>query len=187
MKTIYCTATSLDGFIADRDNSLDWLMQFGDPGDSFQRFLDEVGALAMGSTTYQWMLDNHVFAAGGPNPWPYRVPAFVFTTRQLRVVPGADIRFVKGDVAPVHREMTKAAAGKNLWIVGGGELAGLFYDQNLLNEIIVHLASITLGGGGAPLFPRAMKKPLELVEFSKMQEGLIEIRYRVPRSEGSRG
>lgn len=185
MSTIYCTATSLDGFIADRNNSLDWLMQFGDPGDSFQRFLDGVGALAMGSTTYQWMLDNHVFAEGGPNPWPYRVPAFVFTSRRLRAVPGADIRFVKGDVAPIHAEMSKAAAGKNLWIVGGGELAGLFHDQNLLDEIIVHLASLTLGGG-APLFPRVMKTPMELVEFSKMQKGLIEIRYRVSPAEGSR-
>lgn len=180
MKTIYCTATSLNGFIADENNSLDWLMQFGNPGESHQRFVDQVGALAMGSTTYQWLLDNHVYSPQGENPWPYKIPAFVFTSRQLKAVPGADIRFVKGDVALVHRKMIGAAAGKNIWIVGGGELAAKFYDQNLLDEVIIHLTSITLSGG-APLFPRAMKKPMELVHFGKMQEGIIEVHYKISK------
>lgn len=178
MKTIYCTATSLNGFIADENKSLDWLMQFGEPDESFQKFMDGVGSLAMGSTTYQWMLDNHVYSPKGENPWPYRIPAFVFTTRERREVPGADIRFVKGDVGPLHRDLAEAAKGKNVWIVGGGELAGRFHDRGLLDEIIVHLAPVTLGGG-APLFPRAVTKPMELLGVHKMQEGLLEIRYGI--------
>lgn len=59
METVYFAASSLDGYIADKNNSLDWLFQFGEPiGNYIGKFLDTVGALAMGSTTYQWILDH---------------------------------------------------------------------------------------------------------------------------------
>jgi dihydrofolate reductase len=54
---------------------------------------------------------------------------------------------VNGEVRPVHRQMTAAASGKNIWLVGGGELVGQFHDYGLLDEIIVQIASVTLGGG----------------------------------------
>ena len=180
MKTIYCTATSLNGFIADENNSLDWLMQFGDPGESFQKFLDQVGAVVMGSTTYEWILSNLVPSADGASAWPYKFPAFIFSTRDLKPYAGADIRFVKGDAGAAHKEISRAANGRNIWICGGGELAAQFYDQGLLDEIILHLTSVTLSGG-APLFPRAMKKPMELVSHTKMQDGILELHYLIQK------
>ncbi|HTG84102.1 MAG TPA: dihydrofolate reductase, partial [Gemmatimonadales bacterium] len=80
MKTQYFTATSLDGFIADPDDSLDWLFPLGDISEtSYPSFIRDVGALAMGSATYQWML-RHVVGpeADHPQPWPYDLPAWVF-------------------------------------------------------------------------------------------------------------
>jgi dihydrofolate reductase len=65
----------------------------------------------------------------------------------MPATPGADIRFVRGDVRPVHQAMVVAAAGKNVWIVGGGELAGQFHDQRLLDELFVQVGSVTLGAG----------------------------------------
>lgn len=180
MKTIFCTATSLNGFIADEKNSLDWLFQFGEPGEAFHRFFESVGTIAMGSTTYQWLLDNHVYSSNGENPWPYTIPCFVFSSRDLKKVPSADIRFVKGDVSPVHEEMKNLAHGKNIWIMGGGELAAKFYDQHLLDEIIIHLAAVTLSGGAA-LFPRKMAKPMKLLSVNEMQEGLIEVHYEITK------
>jgi dihydrofolate reductase len=57
MRTQYYTATSLDGFIATEDDSLDWLFPLGDINDtSYPSFIAQVGALAMGSATYEWML-----------------------------------------------------------------------------------------------------------------------------------
>ena len=126
MKTQYFTASSLDGFIADPEDSLDWLFPLGNLSDtSYPAFIREVGALAMGSATYEWML-RHVVGpqADHPQPWPYQQPAWVFTTRTLPIVPGPDIRFARGDVRPVHQTMVDAARGKNIWIVGGGDLAG---------------------------------------------------------------
>ena len=112
--TQYYTATTLDGFIADPWNSLDWLFtrarDDGGPLD-YDAFIAEVGALAMGSTTYEWLLDH-------TEEWPYDIPCWVFTHRSLRIVPGASIELVSGDVAPVHERMVAAAGGRNVWIVG---------------------------------------------------------------------
>jgi dihydrofolate reductase len=184
MKTQYYTASSLDGFIAAPGNSLDWLLQLGDVEEtSYPDFIRQVGAIAMGSSTYEWIL-RHVVQAGSPepNPWPYRQPAWVFSSRSLAAVPGADIRLVRGDVRPVHEEMAVAAGDRNIWIVGGGDLAGQFHDQGLLDELIVQVASVTLGSG-SPLLPRVITTPaLRLVSAATFGENFAELRYEVCRA-----
>jgi dihydrofolate reductase len=162
--TQYYTATTLDGFIADPDHSLEWLFtRRREPGGplTYDEFIAGVGAIAMGSTTYEWILD-HEFSGKDPAEWtwPYDVPCWVFTHRELQVVPGAPVRFTSGDVANVHAEMVAAAGGRNVWIVGGGDLVGQFADVGLLDEVIVWIASVTLGAG-APLLPRRLELRLE--------------------------
>jgi dihydrofolate reductase len=162
--TQYYTATTLDGFIADPDNSLHWLFTRRRDEDgmlSYGKFIADVGALAMGSTTYEWILD-HEFAGTDPADWkwPYDMPCWVFTHRQLQVVPGAQIEYRSGDVAPVHEEMVAAAGDRNVWIVGGGDLAGQFADAGLLDEVLVTIAPVTLGAG-APLLPRRIELRLD--------------------------
>jgi dihydrofolate reductase len=169
--TQYYTATSLDGFIADPANSLDWLFtRRRDPDGplNYGEFIARVGALAMGSTTYEWILD-HEFAGKDPAEWkwPYDIPCWVFTHRQLQVVPDARIEFTSADVAAVHAEMVAAADGRNVWIVGGGDLAGQFADVGLLDEVIVSIAPVTLGAG-APLLPRRLE--LQLEELGRNQD-----------------
>jgi dihydrofolate reductase len=182
-KTQYFTSSTLDGFLADPDHSLDWLFQFEQSEfDGFDAFISEVGALAMGSHTCEWMLEHLIGPeADHPQPWPYRQPTWVFTSRTLPEVPGVEIVFVEGDVTDPHSEMMYAAAGKNVWIVGGGELAGRFHDAGLLDEIIVGIASVTLGAG-FPLFPRrVVSPPLRLVSASSTGPGFAVLRYEVPR------
>jgi dihydrofolate reductase len=162
--TQYYTATTLDGFIADPDNSLEWLFTRKREEDGpldYGEFIAEVGALAMGSTTYEWILD-HEFGDKDPADWkwPYDLPCWVFTHRELTVVPNAQIEFVSGDVAPVHEEMVRAAGDRNVWIVGGGDLVGQFADAGLLDEVIVMIAPVTLGAG-APLLPRRIELRLD--------------------------
>ncbi len=188
MKTQYYTATSLDGFIATEDNSVDWLFPLGDVNDtSYPEFIAGVGALAMGSTTYEWMLRHaEEVAAETGSRWPYTQPAWVFSHRVLPPIEGANIRFVGGDVRPVHAEMRIAAGSKNIWVVGGGDLAGQFFDAGLLDELIVQVGSVTLGKG-KPLFPRRMTNPsLRLVAVRQIGQGLAELRYEVPRNDDAR-
>jgi dihydrofolate reductase len=162
--TQYYTATSLDGYIADENHSLEWLFTRNQDRAgplNYNDFIADVGALAMGSTTYEWILD-HEFKDKEPAEWkwPYEQPTWVFSSRELTPVPNADLRFVRGDVASVHPRLVEAAGGKNEWVVGGGDLAGQFADAGLLDEVIVYMAPVTLGRG-APLLPRRQELRLE--------------------------
>jgi dihydrofolate reductase len=182
MRTQYYTATTLDGFIATPDDSLDWLMALGDVAEtSYPSFIRDVGALAMGSATYDWLLRNAIAPESGePEPWPYEQPTWVFSSRVLPPVPGADIRFASGDVRPVHREMVEAASGRNVWLVGGGDLVGQFLDHGLLDDIFVQIASVTLGAG-KPLLPRRIADPpLRLLSAKTIDTRFVELHYEVP-------
>ena len=182
MKTQYYTASSLDGFIATPDDSLEWLFPLGDINEtSYPQFIQEVGALAMGSATYEWML-RHVIRPGSeaPGAWPYQQPTWVFSHRVLPDIPGADLLFVQGDVRPVHEQMRAAAKDRNIWLVGGGDLVGQFYDAGLLDEIIVQMGSVTLGAG-KQLLPREITSPsLKLLSVRQFGSGFAELRYEVP-------
>jgi dihydrofolate reductase len=185
--TQYYTATSLDGFIADEEHSLDWLFTRDQDRAgplNYADFLAGVGAVAMGSTTYEWIL-GHEFAGKPASAWkwPYEVPTWVFTHRRLQVVRGATISFTSGDVAPVHAEMAAAAAGRNVWIAGGGDLAGQFADAGLLDEVIVYVAPVTLGRG-APLLARRLE--LRLEETARNGD-FVTARYSVVRGRGAHG
>ncbi|MFP5283087.1 MAG: dihydrofolate reductase family protein [Actinomycetes bacterium] len=183
MATQYYTATSIDGYIADRDNSLDWLFQFSEQTGmeaEYPRFIADVGAMAMGSTTYEWVAAHTGFLED-PAKWEYTQPTWVFTHRELPKPEGLDIRFVSGDVALVHAEMTAAGEGKNVWLVGGGDLVGQFHDAGLLDEIILSIASVTLGGG-APVLPRRITTPpLRLLEVTQYGADFAMLRYAVRR------
>lgn len=158
-KLTYYTATSIDGFIADPDDSLAWLFAQGgeDPEEAtagnplgYEAFFAGIGAVVMGSTTYEWVMDHE------HGTWPYALPAWVMTTRDLTAPDGADVRFASGTVESVHAAMLAAAAGKDLWVVGGGDLAGQFADAGLLDEVITFQAPVTLGEG-RPLLPRRLQ------------------------------
>jgi dihydrofolate reductase len=96
------------------------------------------------------------------------------------------VHFVEGDVRPVHAAMAAAAGGRDLWIVGGGDLAGQFHDAGLLDEVIVQVGSVTLGSG-RPLLPRAITQPpLVLTSARRIGPGFAELRYDVTRAPNGR-
>lgn len=164
MSTIYCTATSLDGFIADDAASLSWLFATPDadvnPTESddpvtlnFDSFFEEVGALVTGATTLEW-IRQEAAAGGVPFTWDYGVPSWVLTHRPLELPDGLT-RF-EGDVRDLHPQMLEAAGERDIWIMGGGDVAGQFADAGLLDKVWVHLTPVTLGAG-APLLPRRLR------------------------------
>jgi dihydrofolate reductase len=185
-KTQYYTATSIDGFIADPDNSLDWLFEAapgGDGDDRFAGFFADVGAMAMGATTYQWVL-AHERLLDDPGKWRAfyaDTPCWVFTHRDLPPIPGAELSFVRGDVGLVHEAMVKAAGPKNVWLVGGGELVGRFADEGLLDEILLGLAPVMLGAG-APLLPRRLGSDRLKLRSVEHDEHFVFLTYRVERT-----
>ena len=166
-KTQYYCATSIDGFIADRDDSLDWLFEAGPSTgkeDRFAGFFAGVGAMAMGARTYEWAV-RHEHLLEDPGKWRQwygSVPCWVFSHRRLPAVPGADLVFADGNVRGVHEDMMRAAGGKNVWLVGGGDLVGQFADRGLLDEIMLSVAPVMLGEGTALLPRRLLASELTL-------------------------
>ena len=182
-RTQYYVASSIDGYIADSQGRLDWLFQFdGAEGvaEHYKSFMEGVGALAMGAATYEFVLGQ------GLKEWPYAgLPTWVFTHRTLPVFPGADLRFTTEDVGRVHEEMVRAADGRNIWVVGGGNLVAQFAQRGLLDELLLGLMPVVLGGG-VPLLPTALPGRLELKAVTRFGMGAVELRYDIPKAPASR-
>jgi len=172
-KLTYYTATTLDGFIADPDDSLDWLFRQDQDEKgplNYEWFRAGLGAGVMGATTYEWILEHE------DGKWPYTLPMWVMTHRGLKppAEPKGPVTFASGGVREVYDEMVAAAGGKDLWVVGGGDLVGQFADEGLLDEVITYIAAVTLGAG-RPILPRRLD--LELVEATQ-NKAFIAARYR---------
>jgi dihydrofolate reductase len=185
-KTQYFTATTVDGYIADTDDSLEWLFEVPRNGGSGAEeqgdFFAGIGAMAMGRTTFEWVY-AHERLDEEPEKWRRwygDTPCWVFTHRDLPVVPDADIRFVQGDVTPVHTEMVRAANGKNVWLVGGGELVGAFADRGLLDEILLGMQPVFLGAG-APLLPRRLTSKRVRLESVRQDGQQVRLVYSVAK------
>jgi dihydrofolate reductase len=175
MATIFYTASSLDGFIATREHSLDWLLKQDIDHEgpmAHQEFEKGIGALAMGASTYEWVMRHE------EGRWAYAQPTWVFTHRELVVPEGAAVHLTHDHVRRVHSEMVDAAGSSDVWVVGGGDLAGQFADAGLLDEVWVQYAPVTLGGG-APLLPRELD--LQLIEVARNRNFMCG-RYWVVRA-----
>jgi dihydrofolate reductase len=129
------------------------------PHDADDHYWDQwfpgVGGLVMGATTYEWLIERYGLA-DSTERWRefYDArPGWVFTHRKLPLIPGVDLTLVEGDVRQAYAEIGERVGDANLWLLGGGDLVGQFYDANLLDEIILGMAPVTLGKG-APLLPR---------------------------------
>lgn len=176
----YYLAQSLDGYLAESDGGLDWLLRFdGDAGadasaatdGAYDRFFADVGALAMGSATYEFVLSSE------PASWPYPgTPSWVFSSRDLPVPEGADVRVVRGPVRPIYEQMVASAGEHNVWVVGGGDLAMQFADADLLDELHVTIVPVVLGQG-LPTFPGRLDRRLRLTGTHAFRNGMVELRY----------
>lgn len=183
-RTQYNTAVSLDGFLADSEDSLEWLLALGDEASEttiFADFLEGVGAQVMGSTTYKWLIAHEDLVAY-PDRWQDyygEMPTWVFTHHPLPVVDGADVRFVTGSVGRHHAAMLRSARGKNLWVVGGGPLAAQFAAAGLLDDVILSIAPVTLGEG-RPVMPHRLEGALRLAEVERAGQ-FVALRYEIVR------
>jgi dihydrofolate reductase len=169
----YYLAASLDGFIATEDHDLQWLFDAAENplegGDAnYNAFYAEVGALAIGASTYEFMLTH---------AWEYEgVPAWVFTHRELPIPDGADVRLVQGGVAEHIADMRAAAGAKNVWVVGGGELASQFAEAGELDELIVSYVPVVLGSG-IPLFARPIPGQVKLRSSERLPQDMVQSIY----------
>ncbi|MCY1701819.1 dihydrofolate reductase family protein [Deinococcus sp. SL84] len=180
MPFIYYTATTLNGHLATPEHSLDWL--FDIPAEGVEMAGFNYTALVMGAHTYEWVLAHEDLLAQ-PQRWPTLYgdkPVFVFSSRDLPVPAGADVRLLRGSVAEHLPAIRQTAGDSNVWIQGGGDLAGQFLDAGALDEIALDVAPVALTAG-MPLLPREVRWPqLKLLE-ARMNGDFARLRWRVER------
>lgn len=148
MATVYYTASSLDGYIVDDADSLDWLTSRDiDQGGPFgyEKFIESIGAIVMGSATYEWIVKHQ------PGEWMYEQPGWVVTSRPHIIVEGHPVQTYDGDVTELHPRLVSAADGKDVWLVGGGDVAAQFVAAGLVDEMVVSYAPCSLGAGSRVL------------------------------------
>lgn len=161
-KGVFYTATTLDGYIADENDSLDWLfVQDQDQNGplNYDTFIEGIGAIVMGRTTYEWVL-AHLQKTG--ESWSYTQPCWVFSHADLEPI-ADNVTIVSGKPDEHHGAIAAAAGDKDIWVVGGGDLAAQWAEAGLLQELILYIAPVTLGAG-RPLFPR--RYDLRLLELA---------------------
>ena len=166
-------ATSLDGYIADKDNRIEWLHQLPNPtGDDmgFDAFFNDIDALVMGRNTFEMVLSFDV-------DWPYSKPVFVLTNTLTQVPEGFEgkVFIVNGELQNIVKNLNQLGY-HNLYIDGGKTIQS-FLAQDLIDELILTRIPILLGGG-FPLFG-ALPEPLgfKLLATKKYIDTVVQNHY----------
>ncbi|MGF1761171.1 dihydrofolate reductase family protein [Photobacterium sagamiensis] len=163
-------ATSLDGYIADRNDGLDWLHAIPNPEGSdmgYGAHFDRIDALVMGRNTLEMILSFDV-------EWPYSKPVFVLSNTMTSVPEGYEdkVFLVSGPLKDVVNQLNEKGF-KNLYIDGGVTIQN-FLKEDLIDEMIITTMPVLLGGG-APLFGD-LEAPLnfELVKSETFLDAIVQ-------------
>lgn len=146
-KLVLFIAQSVDGYIATKDDSLDWLFKVEGEGDNgYSEFFETIDTILMGKRTYDWIMEQE------KGQYPYSTKnSYVFS--RSSVTDTNDVTFIKGDIVGFTNNLKKEE-GKDIWIVGGGDILHTFLKEKLVDELIVTVAP-TIIGEGIPLFKPA--------------------------------
>lgn len=163
----YFVACSLDGFIAGPQGSIDWLYTDGDYG--YSEFYRSVDTVVMGRKTFELSLTFPEYPYAGKQ-------AYVFTRRTLKP-PHADVAVVHESPDAFVAELKQKDGGK-IWLVGGGELGGALVQAGLIDEIVLTIHPVTLGGG-VPLLGSHDRRTDWSVQGTRVWlNGLVQVAYR---------
>ena len=170
-KLVLFIATSLDGYIAKKDDSLDWLFKVEGEGDNgYSKFYETIDTIILGRRTYDWIIQHE------NGEFPYKNKECYVFSRTLNQV-DEHVKFINEDIVRFTEKLTNKK-GKNIWIVGGGELIHSFLKEKLVDELIITVAPVVIGNG-IPLF-KELDLELELLLKSVNRfNQFVELHYEV--------
>ena len=176
-KIIVHIATSADGFIARPDGDIDWLTDRPEPEGFYglPEFARSIGGKILGRKTF----DTSV-ALG--QQFSVKDPHYVFSRRPAPPSPPPGVHFVSEPIAAFARRM-RAEAGKDLWLMGGGEIIGEFLDAKAVDDFIISVVPVFIGEGIPLIAPRHLHVPLDLVSVQGFPDGVVQSHYQVIRDD----
>lgn len=161
-------ASSLDGFIAREDGSIDWLPQSGNSG--YEEFFKTIDTVIIGRKTYEQILTF--------GKYPYEGKKSYVLTKNTTIKKEGNVEFVF-EAEKLVKELI-SSSGKDIWLVGGAELVSVFLNQDLIDEIILSIIPVVLGKG-IPLFKNIRRETkLQLLKTREYDE-LVELNYKVKK------
>ncbi|WML48380.1 dihydrofolate reductase family protein [Neobacillus sp. PS3-34] len=172
-KLVLFIAISLDGYIATKNDDLNWLFKVEGEGDNgYSEFFETVDTILFGRRTYDWLMEHE---AGN---FPYKdKECYVFSRSAANGL--NNVKFVNEDIVEFTNKL-KSAEGNNIWIVGGGELLHYFLKGKLVDEMIITIAP-TIIGEGIPLF-KADQYQLDLtLKGTRRFNQFVELHYDVKK------
>ena len=139
-KVILYIAQSVDGYIATKEDSVDWLFKFeGESDNGYTGFYDTVDTVFLGNRTYDWIMEN------SEDGYPYKDKAGYVFTRSCHA-DTEDVKFINEDITGFVREL-KQREGKDIWLVGGATILHTFLQENLVDELLITMVPTLLGEG----------------------------------------
>jgi dihydrofolate reductase len=172
-KIVGYIAASLDGFIADENNSLDWLFRYDgmDLGEhDYRIFVKSIRTIVMGRGTYE-------FIAKDPSPWAYEEQRVIVVTSRPIDNPKGSFE-IRANVDDLIAEL-RALDDGDVWMMGGGMLQMTFMERGALDEIEIYVIPELLGGG-RPLFPPTdFRSSPELISAKTLDKGCVRLHYRL--------
>lgn len=162
-------ATSLDGYIARSDGSIDWLPTADSDTDDYgyNEFYASIDALVMGASTYEQVLTFGDWVYPGKQ-------SYVLTHRSLSS-DRADVTFVQNGVGATVDHIVQHGY-QRVWIVGGGKVASAFMQERLITEFIITVFPLLLGSG-ISLYQSVPEQSLKLIHAKPFASGAVELRY----------
>jgi dihydrofolate reductase len=167
-------ATSLDGFIARENGSIDWLTKYENNPETdygYSEFYASIGKVLMGRKTYEQAL--------GFGEWPYREKkSYVFTRQKESIRRENNVEFISEDIGEFVRQL-KGNTEEDIWLVGGSQIIKVFFEENLVQDLIVFVVPIILGIG-IPLFDHIGKETgFRTGRVERYENGLVKLEYEV--------
>jgi len=168
-------ATSLDGYIADRDGGLDWLQSVPNPdGDDmgYVAFMGRIDALVMGRASFETVLGFGI-------EWPYTKPVYVLSSTLKEVPPelSGKVEIVNGALSEVLEQVH--AAGHQRLYIDGGRTVQNFLQEGLIDDLIITTIPVLLGGGVRLFGELPESIQLELVSSETLLGQIVQRHYRL--------
>ncbi|HUQ33158.1 MAG TPA: dihydrofolate reductase family protein [Pyrinomonadaceae bacterium] len=169
-KVTFGGANSLDNFIARKDDAVDWLLWSDEVMEVMKDFWKTIDTVVMGRRTYEVALKNGMSTYSG-------VKSYVFS-RTIRESPGNGVEIISEDAASFVREL-KNQEGKDICVMGGGELARSLFEADLIDEIGFNIHPVLLGSGIPLFYEMSHQINLELIDCKIFKTGCVLVTYRV--------
>lgn len=177
-------ATSADGYIARPDGDVEWLNRRPDKHDyGMGAFYPSIDTILWGRKTYDWLLRYYQKQGKTEGLFDTNVKNYVFS-RHPPTHPAAGAEFVTEPLKTFARRL-RAAPGKHIWMMGGGDLIASFLDAGEMDEFDIHVMPVFIGEGIPLVAPRHRDIELRLLASQQYPDGVVRLRYEVPRRGSS--